>query len=60
MRYTARFNSKVPEDLDRRFMISFYWANDTILILEPAQKNYGIIEGPFLERIKYKNVDNQM
>ena len=57
LRYTARFNTKVPEDLDRRFIISFYLADDTISIFEPAQKNSGIIEGPFLERRKYKNVD---
>ena len=34
-------------------------ADDTISIFEPAQKNSGIIEGPFLERRKYKNVDGQ-
>jgi len=57
LRYTARFNTKVPEDVERRFIISFYLADDTISIFEPAQKNSGIIEGPFLERRKYKNVD---
>lgn len=60
LRYTARFNTKVPEDVDRRFIISFYLADDTISIFEPAQKNSGILEGPFLERRKYKNVDKQM
>jgi hypothetical protein len=58
LRYTARFNTKVPEDVDRRHIISFYMADDTISIFEPAQKNSGILEGPFLERQKYKNVDN--
>ena len=57
LRFTARFNTKVPEDDERRFIISFYLADDTISIFEPAQKNSGIIEGPFLERRKYKNVD---
>merc|ERR1712167_256899 len=57
LRFTARFNTRVPEDVDRRFIISFYLADDTISIFEPAQKNSGIIEGPFLERRKYKNVD---
>ena len=60
LRYTARFNTKVPEDVDRRFIISFYLADDTISIFEPAQKNSGIIEGPFLERRKYKKVDKQL
>lgn len=60
LRYTAKFDTKVPEDVDRRFIISFYLADDTISIFEPAQKNSGIIEGPFLERKKYKNIDNGM
>lgn len=58
LRFTARFNTKVPEDVDRRFIISFYLADDAISIYEPAQKNSGIIEGKFLHRNKYKNVDN--
>lgn len=57
LRFTARFNTRVPEDVDRRFIISFYLADDSISIYEPAQKNSGIIEGKFLERRKYKNVD---
>jgi hypothetical protein len=57
LRYTARLNTKEPEDVDRRFIISFYLADDTISIFEPAQKNSGIIEGPFLKKNKYKNVD---
>jgi len=60
LRYTSRFNTKVPEDIDRRFIISFYLADDTISIFEPTQKNSGIIEGPFLERRKYKNVDKNL
>ena len=57
LRYTARFNTRVPEDVERRFIISFYLADDSISIYEPAVKNSGIIEGPFLRRNKYKNVD---
>jgi len=57
LRFTARFNTRVPEDLDRRFIIGFYLSDDALSIYEPAQKNSGIIEGKFLERAKYKNVD---
>lgn len=57
LRYTAKFNTRVPEDIDRRFIISFYLGDDSISIYEPAVKNSGIIEGPFLRRNKYKNVD---
>ena len=57
LRFTAKFNTKVPEDVDRRFIISFFLADDSISIFEPAQKNSGIVEGKFLERGKYKNAD---
>jgi len=60
LRFTARFNTRIPEDVDRRFIISFFLSDDTISIFEPAQKNSGIIEGKFLERRKYKNVDKNM
>ena len=57
LRFTSSFNTRVPEDVDRRFVIAFYLSDDTISIFEPAQKNSGIMEGKFLERNKYKNVD---
>jgi hypothetical protein len=57
LRYTAKFNTRVPEDVDRRFIISFFLADDTISIFEPVQKNSGVMDGKFLERRKYKNVD---
>jgi hypothetical protein len=57
LRFTAKFNTRVPEDVDRRFLIAFYLADDAVSVYEPAQKNSGIVEGKFLERRKYKNVD---
>ena len=57
LRYIARFNTQVPEDVDRKFIVSFFLADDSISIYEPAQKNSGIMEGKFLERRKYKNTD---
>jgi len=57
LRFTARFNTRVPEDLDRRFIISFFLADDSIAIYEPEQKNSGIVSGKFLEKRKYKNFD---
>jgi len=58
LRFTAKFNTRVPEDVERRFIISFFLSDDSISIYEPAQKNSGIVEGKFLERRKYKNLDN--
>ena len=60
LRFTAKFNTRVPEDVDRRFIISFFLSDDSISIYEPAQKNSGIVEGKFLERRKYKNIDKAM
>jgi hypothetical protein len=57
LRFTARFNTRVPEDLDRRFIISFFLSDDSISIYEPEQKNSGIVSGKFLEKRKYKNCD---
>jgi hypothetical protein len=55
LRWTAKFNTRIPEDLDRRFIISFYLSDDSLSIYEPEQKNSGIIPGKFLERKKYKS-----
>jgi len=60
LRFTAKFNTRVFEDVDRRFIIAFYLADNSLSIFEPAQKNSGIIEGKFLERGRYKNVDQNM
>ena len=57
LRFTSRLNTRVPEDVERRFIISFFLSDDSISIYEPAQKNSGILEGKFLERRKYKNID---
>mmetsp|Transcript_1562 Transcript_1562/g.1529 ORF Transcript_1562/g.1529 Transcript_1562/m.1529 type:complete len:280 (+) Transcript_1562:703-1542(+) len=58
-RYTARFNTQIPEDVDRRFIICFFLADDTLSIFEPAQKNSGVVGGKFLERRKYKKKNGE-
>ena len=60
LRLTARLNTRIPEDIERVFIIAFYLSDDTLSIFEPAVKNSGIMEGQFLERRKYKNVDKNM
>merc|ERR1712127_329769 len=57
LRFTACFNTRVHEDKDRRFIISFYLSDDSIGIYEPEQKNAGIIGGKWLHKGRYKNVD---
>jgi len=49
-------------DMDRKFILSFFLADDTISIFEPPARNSGIIGGKFLERgiIMKHNSDVQM
>ena len=53
LRFIAKFNTRVPEDVDRRFIISFYLADDTVSVFEENQKNSGIIGGKFLHKKQY-------
>jgi len=55
LRFTAKLNTTIPEDLERRFIISYFLADNTLSIYEPNKRNSGIVEGKFLERSKYKN-----
>ena len=58
LRFLAKLNTKVLEDVDRRFLISFFLCDDSIQVYEMPNRNSGIWEGKFLERGKYKNVEN--
>jgi hypothetical protein len=59
LRFLAKLNTVIVEDMDRRFLISFFMADDTIQVYEMFSKNSGIWEGKFLERAKYKNEENE-
>ena len=45
------------DDKDRKFLIQYYLADDTIGVAEPPQRNSGIMGGKFLRRDKYKKLD---
>ena len=49
-------NTTIPEDIERRFIISYFLADNTVAIYEPLKRNSGVVEGKFLERGRYKNV----
>ena len=40
LRFVARLDSKHKEDRDRRFVISYRLADDTMTIYEPPQRYY--------------------
>jgi len=52
LRYEAKLGSQRQEDRHRRFIISYWLADDMISIFEPQQRNSGIIGGKFLERTR--------
>ena len=54
LRFRARMVTESPDDIDRRFVISYFMENDTLAIYEPPMRNTGIVGGRFLERRRYK------
>uniref|UniRef100_A0A2C9JF73 EF-hand domain-containing family member C2 n=1 Tax=Biomphalaria glabrata TaxID=6526 RepID=A0A2C9JF73_BIOGL len=59
LRFLGKMETKKPIDQDRRFIISYFLADDTILVFEPPVRNSGIAGGRFLERNRIKK-PNQM
>ena len=55
LRFAAKLVTDVPDDKGRKFVISFFCADDTIQISEPPQRNSGIVGGNFLYRSSVKN-----
>jgi hypothetical protein len=58
LRFVARIQTKDPIQADRRFIISYFLSDDSIMINEPPIKNSGINGGRFLERTKVKKPTN--
>ncbi|XP_014728395.1 PREDICTED: EF-hand domain-containing protein 1 [Sturnus vulgaris] len=52
LRYQVALESPVPEDKNRRFILSYFLSDDTISIYEPPVKNSGILGGKYLKRTK--------
>lgn len=42
----------VPEDEGRRFIITYFKSDRTVVVREPPKRNSGIIGGNFLSRMK--------
>ncbi|CAF1268119.1 unnamed protein product [Adineta steineri] len=54
LRFMAKVMTKDPIQAQRRFIISYFLADDTISIHEPPKRNSGIDGGKFLERQRVK------
>eukprot|EP00162_Nutomonas_longa_P013673 comp21659_c0_seq1/m.48001 comp21659_c0_seq1/g.48001 ORF comp21659_c0_seq1/g.48001 comp21659_c0_seq1/m.48001 type:complete len:737 (+) comp21659_c0_seq1:76-2286(+) len=50
VRFNAKLISRVPEDKDRDFVVSFFLADNTVSVFEPPKRNSGMVGGKFLER----------
>lgn len=57
LRFSARFDTTKPIDLDRRFFVTFFAVDGTLSIFEQPQRNSGIEAGQFLKQNKYKIPD---
>ncbi|NXY19486.1 EFHC1 protein, partial [Atrichornis clamosus] len=52
LRYQVALESPVPEDKNRRFILSYFLSDDTISIYEPPVKNSGIPGGKYLKKTR--------
>lgn len=58
LRFEAKMDTVAPEDVDRRFIVSYYLSDDTVSVFEQRQRNSGQTGGKFMERVKVKTADN--
>jgi len=57
LRFSAIFDPKtvVEQDAGRKFIIDFFTHDNTLQIVEPAQRNSGVVGGKFLRKAKYED-----
>jgi len=55
LRFDAAMVTQKPEDVGRKFIITLFLNDDTVMVYEPQVRNSGIVSGKFLEKTKYKN-----
>lgn len=55
LRFSAQFKNPAPQDRDRKFVIAFFLADDTVAVFEKPQRNSGFKEGKFVQRCKLTN-----
>ena len=55
IRMTASIVSDNPDDQQRKFVITYFLHDDTLLVYEPPIRNSGIVGGKFLEKGKFEH-----
>ena len=58
--YFCSLLSGGPDDVDRRFVISYYLQDNTLKIVEPPIRNSGFVGGVFLSRRSVKKSNGEM
>merc|ERR1711959_420509 len=58
LRFVAQLDTRAPEDRERLFIVSYYLADDTIIVYEPPARNSGIMGGKWMERCRVKIPDS--
>ena len=57
LRFTGIPSNPKPEDANRKFIITYFLNDNSLMIYEPPIRNSGMYEGKFLERNQYKKGD---
>ena len=58
LRFGGKIKNPMPQDVNRKFVIVYYLADDTVGVFELPQRNSGFRSGKFIQRDRYKNVNN--
>lgn len=59
LRFLGVLDSTKQVERDRKFVISFYLADDTISVFEPPARNSGVLGGKFLEQKRLKKLNGE-
>ena len=55
LRFLAVFKYPEPQDVNRKFVVAFFLADDTVAVYEKPTRNSGFPEGKFIQRTKLIN-----
>lgn len=59
LRFEAKLENAMVEDVDRRFIIGVYLTDDTVAVWEMIERNSGFGGGAFAERTRRKNPETR-
>jgi Ca2+-binding EF-hand superfamily protein len=57
LRFEAKMIKCAPEDANRRFILTYHVADDTVSLYEQMDRNNGLLGGKFLERSRMPGID---